>query len=167
MRNCWPRTGFCRASVTNQLAFPLMKCRLAYGHWAHDLGTLEPGKPIHVGPATRRCELQSYPTGQRTPYDRASLDVEYILQMMTFHAAIGGTEYSGLLGGHERFVDLSGLLSAGRAVLVGVAPAGFAGPLPGVELLRDGQPLACPGDERVRLYRFVFPVKETLQPAAQ
>ena len=146
--------------VTNGLAFPLAQCQLAYGQWAHDLGTLEPGKPIHVGPATRRCELQSYPTGQRTPYDRASLDVAYILQMMTFHAALGGAGYAGLLGGNERFVDLSGLLSAGQAVLVGFAPPASAGPLPGLELLRDGRPLAAPGGEHIRVFRFVFPVRE-------
>jgi hypothetical protein len=147
--------------VTNDLAFPLTKCRLAYGPWSHDLGTLEPGKPIHLGPGTQRCELQSYPTGQRTPYDRASLDSAYILQAMTFHAAVGGTQYTGLLGGHQRFVDLSGMLSAGQAVLVGFAPATSSGELPGLELLRDGRPLAAPGDEHLRVYRFVFPVKES------
>ena len=122
---------------------------------------MEPGKAIHLGPATRRCELQSYPTGQRKPYDRGSLDSAYILQAMTFQAAVGGTEYTGLLGGHQRFVDLSGMLSAGRAVLVGFAPAPSPGPLPGLELLRNGQPLAAPGDEHMRVYRFVFPVKES------
>ncbi len=147
--------------VTSELAFSLTKCRLAYGPWSHDLGTLEPGKPIHLGAATRRCELQSYPAGQRRPYDRASLDSAYILQAMTFHAAVGGADYTGLLGGHQRFVDLSGMLSAGQAVLVGFAPAASAGPLPGLELLRDGRPLAAPGDEHLRVYRFVFPVKES------
>jgi hypothetical protein len=147
--------------VTNKLAFPLTQCRLAYGPWSHDLGTLDPGMPVHLGAATRRCELKSFPTGQRTPYDRTSLDSAYILQAMTFQAAVGGSEYTGLLGGHQRFVDLSAMLSAGQAVLVGFAPATSAGPLPGLELLRDGQPLAALGDEHMRVYRFVFPVRET------
>jgi hypothetical protein len=146
--------------VRSELAFPLMQCRLAYGPWSHDLGTLEPGKPLRLGAATRRCELRSFPTGRRTPYNRDSLDSAYILQTMSFHAAVGGAEYTGLLGGHERFIDLSGVLDAGEAVLVGFAPAVAPGPLPGLELLRDGRPLAAPGDEHLRVYRFVFPVKE-------
>jgi hypothetical protein len=151
---------FLSGAVTSQLDFPLLDCRLAYGPWSHELGTLEPGRPVRLGLSTRRCELQAYPTGRRTPYDRASLNSAYILQTMTFHSAVGGAEYTGLQGGHQRFVDLSSMLSAGQAVLVGFAPAERTGPLPGLELLRDGRPLAARGDEHMRVYRFVFPVRE-------
>jgi hypothetical protein len=147
-------------AVTSDLPFPLLRCRLAYGPWSHELGTLDRGTPVRLGPSTRRCELQAYPTGLRTPYDRASLDSAYILQTMSFDAAVGGADYTGFQPGHQHFVDLTSVLRAGYAVLVGFAPTDFVGPLPGLELLRDGRPLAARGDEHLRVYRFVFPVRD-------
>ncbi|HEX3871110.1 MAG TPA: hypothetical protein VHV77_11770, partial [Pirellulales bacterium] len=56
------------------------------------------------------------------PYDPAGLDIATIVQTMMFYDALGGRGYTGLGDGQQRFVDLSGLLDLGRAVLVARLP---------------------------------------------
>ena len=161
-------------TITNTLGFPLTQCLLAYGNWAYDLGTIEPGRTVRVGGNLKRRELKTLLTGRKlifdedeekfrhesTPYDQASLNVPYILRAMMFFDAAGGRRYTGLWNRHQRFVDSSGLLKMDRAVLMAV-PAGDtpAAECRGAELLRDGRPLATPDDRHAAVYRFVFPVK--------
>ena len=156
-------------TITNRLAFPLSQCILAYDRWTYELGTLKPGQAVEVGPATRRTELRTLLTGRKfvfdaqqqmkqeaTPYDQSSRDASYVLRAMMFFDAAGGQHYTGLANDYQRFVDLSGLLRAGRAILVAHPPEQDGHH--GAELLRDGQPMGGPEDMHTTIYRFVFPV---------
>ncbi len=161
-------------TITNTLGFPLADCVLAYRRWAYDLGTIEPGQSVSLGPMVKRSELKTLLTGrkivfeedkdkyhqQSTPYDRSSVDVAYILRAMMFFEAAGSRRYTGLSGGYQNFVDLSELLKADRAILIGRAPAGNHA----AEWLRDGVPMTQKNDEHVTMYRFVLPVSP--QPLA-
>ncbi|OHB86521.1 MAG: hypothetical protein A2V98_15435 [Planctomycetes bacterium RBG_16_64_12] len=178
--------GLPRGTITNSLGFPLTDCLLAYGSYAYELGTLEPGEPVRVGPNRRRRELKSLLTGRRiifnkekedyrpqtTPYDQASVDVAYILRTMMFYEKAGGRNYTGLSHRYQGFVDASHLLKTNRAILVGSAPsgrekgsgtfsAGFLTPFDGhgTELLLGGQPVPQSQVRHTAVYRFVFPVE--------
>jgi hypothetical protein len=174
-----------RGTVTNHLDFPLCDCILAYDRYLYDLGTLEPGRPVEIGPATPSADLAEMvqgpgqalfgkPLSGRTspvlPYDPASVDVQYILRAMTFFAAADGRRQTGLANDYQSFVDLSGLLRAGCAVLVacpgGRAPSGTVAqrwsawsPHPGADLVRDGRPIYGPQDQRTTVLRFVLEVR--------
>ena len=118
--------------VTNTVGFPLTDCLLCFGRWAYRLGDLAPGESAEVGPACERRDLTTLLTGRRfifeegtqraTPYDRGSVDVQYILRAMMFFKAAGGHRYTGLVHRHQGFVDLSDLLKTDRAILVAIGP---------------------------------------------
>jgi hypothetical protein len=95
-----------------------------------------------------------------TPYDQGSVDVAYVLRAMMFHRAAGGRAYTGLWNRYQGFVDFSGLLQANRAVLVAGVPDDVSAGRHGADLLRDGRPMAGPGDPHKVFYRFVFPVSQ-------
>jgi hypothetical protein len=159
-------------TLRNTLGVDLEHCLLAYGHWAYDLGRLPIGGVATLGEAVRRSELKNYLTGRRlvfddsrsryeeevTPYDLAGTDVRQILRTMLFFRAAGGSRYTGLVNNYQGFVDASDLLRTGRAVFVGFVSATAVRRV-GVQLLRDGQPLAAPGDPHTVALRFVLPVE--------
>lgn len=159
-------------TVINTLEFPLEDCLLAYGRWAYQLGTLEPGQAARVGPMIPRRELRTLLTGRKlvrdetdkfqqesTPYDPSSVDPAYILRTMMFFDMAGGRSYTGLMSRYQDFVDLTGLLKTDRAILVASVPAGTEA-RHGASLLVDGKPAADPRDRQWSVYRFVFPVKQ-------
>lgn len=161
--------------VINTLDFPLRDCLLVYGRWVYELGTLEPGQVTQLGSVTSRRELKTLLTGQHlvfgemsgksqqetVPYDRASVDLGYVLRMMMFFEAGGGRRYTGLVNRYQSFVDLSSLLKTNRAILVGTAPASPAkAPQHGALLLREGKPVAADQDQQITVYRFVYPVTQ-------
>ena len=75
-----------------------------------------------------------------------------------FFDTAGGTQYTGLWDAHQHFVDGSGLLDAGQAMLVGFADE-IDADTPGTAI-RDGQePLAAAHTARTVVFRFVVPVK--------
>lgn len=160
-------------TITNTLDFPLTDCLLAYGNWAYELGTIEPGQSIRVGPMLKRRELRTLLTGRKlvadkqdkfreeiTPYEQASVDLAYVLRAMMFFQAAGGSRYTGLLNRYQSFVDLSDLLKTDRAILVAL-PGSLHAQVErsGAVLLRDGQPLTDPRNRHRTIYRFVFPVQ--------
>ncbi len=59
-------------------------------------------------------------------WDTASRDATRILEIVGFHAAVGGAGYTALEAGRLERLDLSPLLEVGRAVLVGRGPPGTA-----------------------------------------
>jgi hypothetical protein len=160
-----------RGTVTNRLDFPLADCILAYDRYLYDLGRLEPGRPVEIGPMTRTTELAAVVQGpmqalfgktlagrtSSSPYDPSSVDVLYILRAMTFFEAVEGRRQTGLVNDYQPFVDLSGQLLSGRAVLV--ACPGGPPPYPGADLLRDGRPIYGPQDQRTTVLRFVLEVR--------
>ena len=158
--------GVPTGTITNTLDVPLSDCMLAYGHWAFELGTLRPNQSVDLDAMTTRTSLKSVLTQRKAvydesgnvrlkaaPYDQSSVEVPYILRIMMFFEAVGARRYTGLSNEYQHFVDFSGLLKTGRAVLVGHAARR------GAEWLRDGHPIAQRKDPHVTVYRFVFPVK--------
>jgi hypothetical protein len=166
------RNQVLEGSLRNTLPIELSRCLLVYSRWAYDLGDLPAGRVALLGESVKRSELRTYLTGRRivfddthsryeeevAPYDLASLDAAQVLQTMMFFQAAGGSRYTSLVDNYQGFVDASGLLQTGRAMLVG-----FAGPAAvaqaGAEWLRDGRRLAAPGDPHIVALRFVLPVE--------
>jgi hypothetical protein len=124
--------GTLGGGVAHHLPFPLEHCRLLHAGWLYDLGTLHPGDRYDTdagrGPRSlasalaRRAAVKERDATVR--WDPSSTDVGRILEVAGFHAAVGGTGYTGLEAGGLGRLDMSPLLSVDRAVLVGFAPAG-------------------------------------------
>jgi len=165
----WQLTG----RIQNTMRFPLRDCLLAYGRSVYELGTLQPGESISIGPMTRRTDLRTFLSGRKavftegdkyqveaTPYDQSSVELPYIMRTMLFFEAAGGRRYTGLGNDYQHFVDLSDLLKAGRAILFAQSPLSGAEGFAGSELLRDGNPTPLlPNDVRLTFFRFIFPVQ--------
>ena len=157
--------------LTNKSSAIWEDCLLVYDRWAFELGTLRPGESAEVSTASKRSELKTLLTGRRIvfdnskdkfhqetrPYDQTSLDTAYVLRAMLFYQAAGGAEYTGLANDQAPQIDLSPLLTTGRAILV----ARVAAPddATASRVLVDGQPVA--NVQRTVLYRFVIPVEKS------
>ncbi|MCS7305049.1 MAG: hypothetical protein NZ602_08095 [Thermoguttaceae bacterium] len=175
-------------TLTNTLPISLEQCILAYGRWGYALGRLDPGQSVAIEPMSRlRIELPTLLSGGggaqlgkagwaaagRKPYNPQSLHLTEILQTMMFFDTIGGEAYTGLCHRYHSFLDGSGWLRQGRAVLVAQirpqppSPTGASKNTPspshpGAILLRDGQPLEHPAeDQHLVFVRFVYPVVQS------
>ena len=173
--------------LRNTLPVALEECILAYGRWGYPLGRLEPGQSVRIEPMSRlRIELPTLLAGGdggrqgevgtagwaaagRKPYNPQSLHLPDILRTMMFFDSIGGETYTGLANRYHSFLDATGWLRQGRAVLVAQIQRpphssspdhnGSAAGIPGVVVLRDGQPLPHPAeDQHLVFVRFVYPV---------
>lgn len=154
--------------VVNLSDFIWEDCLLAYGRWGFELGRLRPGEAATIGPLSRRSELKTLLTGRRLvyddsrdkyhqqsrPYDQTSSDAAYILRMMMFYGSAGGREYTKLALGRESWIDVDGLLQAGRAVLAVRAIDRNRG----TQVRVDGSPANWATDDGV-FYRFVLRVE--------
>jgi hypothetical protein len=159
-------------TVKNTLGVPLSDCLLAFGTWAYRLGDLPPGGTFTLSVDAPRSELKTVLTGRRyvqedkslrqriTPYDRASVDPDYIVGAMLFHKAAGGTRYTNLSNAYQPFIDMSSLLTTDRAILVARVEQDGE-PWRAANVLRRGEPIAGPDDRSVSIYRFVIPVEAT------
>jgi len=168
-------------TISNKLGFALSNCVLAYDRYAYMLDTLAADGTTSVDAWVIRSELRTWltqrrietakPTGSKgsyhaisKPYDQSSVELAAseanpwpdILRAMMFFEATGGRRYTRLSNGYQRFVDLSSLLKAGRAVLVARA----AEDRHGAELLRNDKPLTDCQDKHTTVFRFVLPVKK-------
>lgn len=94
-----------------------------------------------------------------TAYDPQSVDLDFIVQMLTFHDAAGGTKYTGLTNTVFGADDLSTLLKAGRAIVVGR-----------IELPTENVTVASQGGQRFEsarrttFVRLVLPVERSSLP---
>lgn len=119
--------GLLAGRVTSRLPLPLENCWLMHGGWLYDVGDFEPGDTYDTeagrGPRslsaalTRRAAIRDRDRAER--WDATHTDLARILQVAGLHAAAGGTTYTGLLPGRLGRLDLSPLLIADRAVLLG------------------------------------------------
>jgi hypothetical protein len=90
----------------------------------------------------------------------------YVLKAMLFYDAVGGRQWTGLANDYQGFTDLSGLLKAGRAVLVAVPPQDgscrggdlLRGPVPRPDEPDARRPLGNALDRHTTIYRFILPV---------
>ncbi len=177
--------------LTNTLPIPLDQCILAYGRWGYALGRLAPGQTVRIEPMSRqRIELPTllggggggqvgaagWAASSRKPYNPQSHNLVEILQTMMFFDSIGGETYTGLTHRYHSFLDGTGWLRQGRAVLVAQVqqPTGWptasvenrpVDGIPGTVVLRDGQPLPHPPeDQHLVFVRFVYPVEHENRP---
>ena len=145
------------------LPVELTNCVLYYRNWAYLIeGTLAPGQRVVFDrqrmPRTRHWQLtqsrllESEDVAQ--PWDPADNDIPRIVEMMMFHDAAGGRTYTNLSHRYQPFVDLSGQIDLGRAVLVGQAASR------GAVLLRDGQSLDKSYERHWTFYRLVLDVEQ-------
>lgn len=152
-----------RGTIANSLNIPLTECVLVFGQWAWPIGTFTPGETKRVEDLDPQSlvRLENHLTKKQLssmkeqilPYDRAALDAARIVEVMMFYEAAGGTNYTGLLHRHQRYIDLSSQLKFAKAILVGRATTGAV-----VEI--NGQ--AVPPDMMNRhdtIVRYVLPVK--------
>jgi hypothetical protein len=155
--------GKLAGTLTSHLDSPLEDCVLFYDRWAYPVRRLDPGQAIDVETALepQTVHVDTYlrhvtSEGDRNvaaPYDRASFDVPRIIEIMTLHELAGGEKYTGLSDSYQGFIDLSGLVHNGRAVLIGRKATGT------MELERDGKPLDSPRGRHWTFYRYVLPVR--------
>ena len=148
-------------TLTSHLDTALTDAVLIYDRWAYPLRRLEPAQHVDISeldPQTVDTYFRHVTVvGERDisrPYDRASFDVERIVEVMTAHELVGGEGYTGLSNQYQAFVELSSLVKNGRAVLVGRQARRAT------ELLRDGESLESEGTgQHWSFYRYVFPVE--------
>jgi len=146
--------------VAHHLPFPLTDCRLAHGGWVYEIGRLAPGEIFRPresrgprslsGLLTRRGAVGDRDLASR--WDPATTDLRRILDVGGWHAAAGGTAYTGIAVGPLGRLDLSPLL-ADRAILSGFGPEG--GSLPWHVTAPQETP---PVTSAARLYRIVIPL---------
>ena len=149
------------------LAVELRDCLLASGEKLFRLGTLRPGQHVAVDPQ-RALNLEWRLTERRvqqtkdvaTPWNQTATDVPPIVQMLMFHQAAGGRNYTGLTNNYQPQIDLSEHIRLGQAVLVGRAET------PVAQLKHNGEPLAAPSETTTwTWYRLILPVKPQPPPA--
>lgn len=139
---------------------PLKNAFLVYGDWmyrAHNEVT--PGATINLANLerkhleyffTRRSVLKDKEVS--TPWNQEEADVARIMDIMMFHGALQGRNYTVLSHRYHDDLDLTPLLRRGYAVLIGRAET----PLVAVEL--DGKPLQDSNVRRWTYYRILYPV---------
>ncbi len=149
-----------RGEIENPLPFELTRCVLFFERWAYHVQRLAPGERISVGAMRGPLNVEWVLTertviDQRdvaTRWNEASTDVPRIARMMMFYDAAGGRAYTRLLHRYQAYVDLSGHLKIGRAVLVGRAAPRAS------QLERGGASLADHYDKHWTFFRIILPV---------
>ena len=154
--------GLLQGSVVNPLEVELTDCMVMFENWVYRLerkgNVLQPGESTRVD-LEQGLNLNWRLARRRvvdirdvtTPWDKRDLDVSRILEVLLFHRAAGGDNYTQLHHRYQPYLDLSEHLTTGRAILFGRAAQSAS------DLTLDGQPVADRYDQRWTYYRIVFP----------
>lgn len=141
---------------------PLKNAFLVHGDLMYRVrppGVLEPGAVIDVANLehkhleyflTRRNVLKEREVA--TPWNQEESAIPRIMDVMMFHAALQGRNYTVLSHRYQGELDLSPLIRQGYAVLVGRSDT------PLVELQSAGEPLEENHVRRWTYYRIIYPV---------
>ena len=148
-----------RGTVTNPLKVELRDCMVCFHRWVYPLPSLGPGKSAEIdryskvrtidGLLTRSAVDQDF-KDRSEPWDRLNPDIQRIMEVMMFHEAAGGTDYTSLLHRFQREVDMSDHLRQGPALLVGRSES----PACEVEIEQTGDVVR----QQVTYYRVMLPV---------
>jgi hypothetical protein len=122
------RYGLLSGEFLQPLDVPLEECLLAHGEKLYRIGALAPGQRVSLADFPP-LDLEARLTQRRieqskdvaTPWDKASVDVPRIMQMILFHESARGRSYTGLTHRYQPELDLSEHIRLGQAVLVGRA----------------------------------------------
>jgi len=149
--------------IENPLSLPLTDAMVVHQRWVYRLDrTFEPGATMDLDNLTRRDlewrltrrhVLQSSTSYASTPWDPQSRDVQRIMELMMFHDAAGGKDYTGLALRYQSFMDMTEQLQLGRAILVGRCAE------PAVHLRSGEASLTDTAEQKWTWYRIVLPVK--------
>lgn len=157
--------GTLEGAVVLRLPFTLENCRLLHAGWLYDVGTLRPGDRHDTASGRGPRSFASALTRRAATHERelaalwnpAETDVARILEVAAFHAAAGGTAYTGGAAGRLERLDMSTILATDRAVLVGLAAEGR----PAVDwslTVRSGSRPVVPSPAAATLCRIVIPL---------
>ena len=124
--------GYLQGAVSNPFGAELRECVLLYNRWFYRLGriaadatvTIETQSPGALKSLLVRRRAIDEETRTMAAWDQRSFDVPRIMEMIMFHDAAGGREYTGLVHRHAAWLDLSRHIAAGRAILIGRVSAG-------------------------------------------
>ncbi|MEO2046146.1 MAG: hypothetical protein ABGX16_06180 [Pirellulales bacterium] len=154
--------------ISNHLGVELTDCLLLYGRWAYHLARLGDERTIKIDdnlqPRTLKTMLTNASAGDTAAtriaedgtvfFDRLGTDVARIVKAMMFYQAIGGASYTGALNRYQHQIDMSQLLTTGRAILLARAPGS------GSQWLHNHKRLGSNQDQHWLYYRFVATVQE-------
>jgi hypothetical protein len=158
------RSGMLVGSLTNQSGMTLQNARLLYRTWAYRLNDIPPGASVDVDEESAPTSVQTLLTGAALGESSgaATLAAEQaaageLIGAMMFYEAAGGARFAGLPLRYQSDIDLSRLLTLGRAILVLESPTS-------VSQLVDptsGEPLFSDSNGRtLTIYRYVLPVAQ-------
>ena len=132
--------NYLSGTIKNPLPVALKNCQLFFGRRVYALPSLAPGGSSDLSQSTAPKAIEVILTKKQVnqdlkdvsqPWDRKSFDVDRVMQMMMFHKAAGGKNYTSLSHRFQRNVDFSDHLNQKRAILVGKVTE------PGMRLLAD------------------------------
>ena len=152
--------GLLRGELANPLNVELSDSLVVYENWMYPIdGKWLPGQRMSFDdrkPRNLQWRLARRKVVETkdisTPWDRSSLDVPRILEVLMFYKAAGGESYTELTNRYQPYLDLSDQLRTGRAMILG------RGPGPASDLQRDGQSLRADVDRQFTYYRVLIPV---------
>ena len=175
-----PGVGRLSGAVTHHLPFPLEDCMLVFGGRVYFPltagGTLAPFQEWEPGGfMAKQRELKGYLTGmtaqrvEKTNSPAGSTEIQFktetynpqnhdrtdLVRMLSFYHVADGPKYTGLSHTALRELELSSLMHAGRAILLGRIPASVAAQSADVRI--DGQ--SQKPVERTSFVRVILPVK--------
>jgi hypothetical protein len=166
--------GALDGELTNPLPIALTDSLVAFEDRLYRLGKLQPGQMVSLGTLTplnleaRLTELTFEGSKEvSTVWKRDSNDLPRIVQMLMFHESARGRTYTGLTHRYQPYLDLSGHLGLGRAVLVGKAAEPITRLVDGSELAHQDD-LAQASDRTALTWcRVIFPVRLQPSPTSQ
>lgn len=122
--------GFLHGQVVNPLDVEIDHCAVYFGNWVYRLDRrLAPGEEADldvVSPLDLKWQLtrrQFVNSNERVqPWDRTDFsDVPRMMEMIMFHDAAGGRQFTHLAHRYQSFADLSAHLHMGQAILIGTS----------------------------------------------
>lgn len=165
--------GQLSGTITHHLPTPLEDCLFVVGGWAYfpagENARIPPDVPWQPGGSQSRArDLKALLTGERrtrrakdkwetevltttVPYNPLSQELGDLIQMISFHQVVGGSEYTGLGHAPLRQLELTPLMGLGRGILLGRIPVAAAR----VDI--DGGSANSPAAET--FVRFIVPVQ--------
>lgn len=136
---------------------------LLFDRWVIPLGAIAPGETVAIDERTASLVADQHFARRRrvgdedvvTVYDKASLDVPRIMEVLMFHQAAGGQEYTRLKHQDEGQLDFSRLLSPRRAILL------VQSEQPAVDIEQTNIELTEDNSQQWTFLRFVIPVSKS------
>jgi len=147
-------------TIRNESESDWSEAVLLYDRWVISLGKVPAGAAITLDERTPSVVADQFFNRRRrvgesevvVTYDKASPDVSRIMEMVMFHEAAGGQQYTRLKHQYESRLDFSRLLSPERAILLVQTNR------PAIEIEAPDIELTAENKQQWTFLRFVIPV---------